>query len=163
MYLVPGFLRVYTVFTNQSLNWLTNRSNMTESEWNGVIWYHFTFWKPGAQSGAGRWKVVSDTLLAASSGSVAAPALEHYIHTVLRCLFPGEYSDFASLCQPLDDLGFIVGIVDAGLPELSGVAVLLPVVVPVSSTVCPESKHIHLEESRRVVQHDPRIYRMHLW
>lgn len=88
--------------------------------------------------------------------------LEHYIHTVLRCLFPGEYSDFASLRQPLDDLGFIVGIVDAGLPELSGVAVLLPVVVPVSSTVCPESKHIHLEESRRVVQHDPRIYRMHL-
>lgn len=64
-------------------------------------------------------------------------------------LFPREYSDFASLGQPLDDLGFVVSVVDAGLPELSGVAVLLPVVVPVSPAVRPETKHINLEESQR--------------
>lgn len=61
-------------------------------------------------------------------------------------LFPREYSDFAGLGQPLNDLGFIVSIMDASLPELSGVAVLFPVVVPVSPAVCPETKHIHLEE-----------------
>lgn len=65
-------------------------------------------------------------------------------------LFSREYSDFASLGQPLDDLGFVVCVVDAGLPELSGVTVLLPVVVPVSPAVCPETKHIHLEESQRM-------------
>lgn len=62
-------------------------------------------------------------------------------------LFPREYSDFASLGQPLDDLGFIVGVMDTGLPELSGVAVLLPVVVPVSPAVRSKTKDIHLEES----------------
>lgn len=65
-------------------------------------------------------------------------------------LFPREYSDFASLSQPLDDLSFVVCVVDAGLPELPGVAVLLPVVVPVSPAVRPEAKHIHLQESQRV-------------
>lgn len=43
---------------------------------------------------------------------------------------------------------------DTSLPELSGVAVLFPVVVPVSPAVCPETKHIHLEESRRVGRQD---------
>lgn len=61
-------------------------------------------------------------------------------------LFPRKYSDFASLGQLLDDLGLIVRVMDAGLPELSGIAVLLPVVVPVSPTVCPKTKDIHLRE-----------------
>ena len=63
-------------------------------------------------------------------------------------LFPREDGDFASLGQLLNDLRFKVSIVDAGLPELSGVAVLLPVMVPVSSAVRPKSKHIDLEESK---------------
>lgn len=36
---------------------------------------------------------------------------------------------------------------DAGLPELPGVPVLLPVVVPVSSAVGSETEDIHLVES----------------
>lgn len=59
-------------------------------------------------------------------------------------LFPREYGDFAGLGEPLNDLSFEVGIVDPGFPELSGVAVLLPVVVPVSPAVRPKTKHIHL-------------------
>ncbi|TNN71123.1 Alanine--tRNA ligase, cytoplasmic [Liparis tanakae] len=65
--------------------------------------------------------------------------------------FSREYSDLASLGQVLDDLGFVVGVVDAGLPELSGVAVLFPVVVPIPPAVCPETKHIHLRESQEAL------------
>ena len=68
------------------------------------------------------------------------------MHMLICWLFPREYSDFASLGQPLNDLGFIVSIMDAGLPELSGVAVLLPVVVPVSPTVRPKTEDVHLDE-----------------
>lgn len=64
-----------------------------------------------------------------------------------RWLFPREHGDFAGLGQPLDDLGFIVRIVDPGLPELSRVAVLLPVVVPVSTAVRPKAEDIDLEDS----------------
>ena len=60
-------------------------------------------------------------------------------------LLSTEYSDFARLGQTLDDLGFVVCIVDASYAELTRVAVLLPVVVPVTPTVCPETKHIHLQ------------------
>lgn len=63
-------------------------------------------------------------------------------------LFPREYCDLSGLGQPLDDLGFVVCVVNAGLPELSGVAVLLPVVVPVSSTVCAETEDVDLEGER---------------
>lgn len=59
-------------------------------------------------------------------------------------LFSRKDCDFASFGQPLNDLGFVVCVVDAGLPEFSGVAVLLPVVVPVSTAVCTETKHVHL-------------------
>lgn len=68
---------------------------------------------------------------------------------VIYWLFPRKYSDFASLGQKLDNVGFIVCVVDTGLPELSWVAVLLPVVVPVSTAVCSKTKHIYLEENRR--------------
>lgn len=61
--------------------------------------------------------------------------------------FPREYCDFSGLGQLLNDLSFIICIVDAGLPELPRVAVLLPVVVPVSSAVRPEAKHVHLKGS----------------
>lgn len=37
---------------------------------------------------------------------------------------------------------------DAGLPEFPRVAVLLPVVVPVSTAVGPKAKDIDLEDSR---------------
>lgn len=62
-------------------------------------------------------------------------------------LFPREYSDFASLGQPFNDLGFIVCIMDASLSELSRIAILLPVVMPVSPAVRPKTEHIHLKES----------------
>lgn len=77
-------------------------------------------------------------------------------------LFPGEYSDFAGLSQSLDDLGFIVGIMDAGLPELAGVAVLLPVVVPVPAAVSPKTKHVHLaggKECRKMNRGENKINR----
>lgn len=64
------------------------------------------------------------------------------------CLLPGEDGDLAGLGQPLDYLGLVVGVVDPGLPEFSRVAVLLPVVVPVSTAVGPKAKDVDLEDSR---------------
>lgn len=69
-----------------------------------------------------------------------------------RWLFPREHGDFAGLGQPPHDLGFVVGIVDPGLPEFSGVAVLLPVVVPVPTAVRPKAKDVDLEDSRGPVR-----------
>lgn len=63
-------------------------------------------------------------------------------------LLPREDGDLSSLGQLLDHLGLVVRVVDAGLPELSGVAVLLPVVVPVPTAVGPEAKDVDLEDSR---------------
>lgn len=63
-------------------------------------------------------------------------------------LFSWEYGDFSGLGQPLNDLGLVVCVVDAGLPELSGVAVLLPVVVPVPTAVRPEAEDVDLEDTR---------------
>ena len=57
---------------------------------------------------------------------------------------PREHGDLAGLNQVLDDLGLIVGVMDPRLPELSRVAVLLPIVVPVSPAVSAKPKHIHL-------------------
>lgn len=64
-----------------------------------------------------------------------------------RWLLPREHGDLAGLGQPLDDLGFVVRVVDAGLPEFSRVAVLLPVVVPVPTAVRPKAEDIDLEDS----------------
>lgn len=63
--------------------------------------------------------------------------------------FSREHCDLRGLGQLLDDLGFVVSVVDPGLPEFSGVAVLLPVVVPVSSAVSPETEHVDLRGRRR--------------
>lgn len=63
-------------------------------------------------------------------------------------LLPGEDGDLAGLGQPLDDLGLVVGVVHAGLPELARVAVLLPVVVPVPAAVGAEAKDVDLEDGR---------------
>ena len=60
-------------------------------------------------------------------------------------LLPGVNCYLAGLGQPLDDLRFVVGVVNPRLAELPRVAVLLPVVVPVTATVGPEAKHVHLE------------------
>lgn len=62
-------------------------------------------------------------------------------------LIPWEDGDLSGPGQLLDDLGLVVGVVDAGLPELSGVAVLLPVVVPVPTAVGPEAKDVDLKDS----------------
>lgn len=64
--------------------------------------------------------------------------------------FPRKHCDFPGFGQILNDLRFEVCVVNAGLPELPRVAVLLPVVVPVSSAVCSKAEHINLEERRGV-------------
>lgn len=53
-------------------------------------------------------------------------------------------ADLALLGQPVDDLRLKVGVVDARLPEGPGVAVLLPVVVPVALLVGAVAEHRHL-------------------
>lgn len=53
-------------------------------------------------------------------------------------------ADLALLGQPLDELHLEVGVVDARLPEGAGVAVLLPVVVPVALLVGAVAEHGHL-------------------
>lgn len=60
-------------------------------------------------------------------------------------------ADLALLGQPVDDLRLKVGVVDARLPEGPGVAVLLPVVVPVALLVgaVAEHRHLHTDSSLR--------------
>lgn len=66
-----------------------------------------------------------------------------------RCA--GQWSqvqtDLSLLGEPLDDERFKVGAVDSGLPEGSGIAVLLPIVMPVSLLVgaVPEHGHLHTD------------------
>ncbi len=50
-------------------------------------------------------------------------------------------TDLALLGELMDDLRFEVTTVDAGLPEGSSVAILLPVVMPVPILVCTVTKH----------------------
>lgn len=50
-------------------------------------------------------------------------------------------SNLAFLGQAGDDLCFELGTVDSRLPEGSSVAILLPVVMPVSLLVCTITKH----------------------
>ena len=76
--------------------------------------------------------------------------LTENLRRVIWRSFSREYCDFSSLGQLLNDLSLEICIMDAGLPELPGIAVLLPVVVPVSSAVRPEAKHIHLKGSVRI-------------
>lgn len=64
--------------------------------------------------------------------------------------FPRKHCDFPGFGQILNDLRFVVCVVNAGLPELPRVAVLLPVVVPVSSAVCSKAEHINLKERSSV-------------
>lgn len=58
--------------------------------------------------------------------------------------FSGKDGDLAGFGQRVNDLGLVVGIVDPRLAELSRIAVLFPVVVPVSSAIGAEAKYIHL-------------------
>lgn len=60
------------------------------------------------------------------------------------CSVPSVDLDLAGLGQHVNDVGFEVGVMHTCLPELSRVLVVLPVVVPVASTVGPESIHVHL-------------------
>lgn len=50
-------------------------------------------------------------------------------------------SDLAFLGQAVDDLCFKLCTVDSSLPEGSSIAILLPVVMPVSLLVCTITKH----------------------
>lgn len=59
-------------------------------------------------------------------------------------------TDFALLGQLVDDLRLKFGVVDAGLPEGPGVAVLLPVMVPVALLVGAVAKHRHLKNKTTV-------------
>lgn len=54
-------------------------------------------------------------------------------------------ADLALLGQTVDDLCLELGVVDARLPEGPGVAVLLPVVVPVALLVGAVAEHGHLD------------------
>ena len=56
----------------------------------------------------------------------------------------GVQGDLVLLSQAMDDLGFVLGAMDASLPEGSCEAVLLPVVVPVPVLVCPVAIQRHL-------------------
>lgn len=60
------------------------------------------------------------------------------------CSVPPVDLDLAGLGQHVDDMGFEVGVMHACLPELARVPVVLPVVVPVASTVGPEPIHVYL-------------------
>lgn len=70
------------------------------------------------------------------------------IFVLISPLFAGEHRDFARFGQSLNNLSLIVSIMHAGLPELSGIAVLFPVVVPVATAVCSKTKHIHLKKKK---------------
>lgn len=66
----------------------------------------------------------------------------------VRCHSRGRsqaQADLALFGQPVDDLRLKVGVVDARLPEGPGVAVLLPVVVPVALLVGAVAEHRHLD------------------
>lgn len=58
-------------------------------------------------------------------------------------------TDLALLVELMDDLRFELGAVDAGLPEGSSVAILLPVVMPVPLLVGTVTKHRHLNTDRK--------------
>lgn len=58
-------------------------------------------------------------------------------------------ADLALLGQPVDDLCLKICVVDARLPEGPGVAVLLPVVVPVALLVGAVAEHRHLDTDTR--------------
>lgn len=58
-------------------------------------------------------------------------------------------ADLALLGQSVDDQRLKLGVVDAGFSEGSSVAILLPVVVPVSLLVSTEPKHRHLDADRK--------------
>lgn len=54
-------------------------------------------------------------------------------------------TDLALSGELMDDLGLKFRVVDPGLSEGSGVAILLPVVMPVPMLVSTITKHWHLE------------------
>lgn len=53
-------------------------------------------------------------------------------------------TDLVSLFQDVHNVGLKVCIVHSSFPELSSIAVVLPVVVPVAMAVCPEPKDVDL-------------------
>lgn len=57
--------------------------------------------------------------------------------------------DLASFGQVLYDLSLIICIMNTCFTELSRVAVLFPVVVPVPPAVCTKAKYIHLDIKQR--------------
>lgn len=58
-------------------------------------------------------------------------------------------TDLALLGELVDDLRFEVGAVDAGLPEGSSIAILLPVVMPVPLLVGAITEHRHLNTDKK--------------
>lgn len=57
-------------------------------------------------------------------------------------------TDLISLLQDVHNVGLKVCIVHSGFPELSSIAVVLPVVVPVAMAVCPKPKDVDLSPGK---------------
>lgn len=73
-------------------------------------------------------------------------------YLLYRLSLPRKDGDLASFGQALYDLGFVICVMDTCFTELSRVAVLLPVVVPVPPAVCPKPEYIHLDQNRKQVK-----------
>lgn len=56
--------------------------------------------------------------------------------------------DLISLLQDVHNVGLKVRVVHSGFPELSSIAVVLPVVVPVAVAVCPKPKDVDLSPGK---------------
>lgn len=70
------------------------------------------------------------------------------LHACDRLSLPRKDSDLASFGQALYYLGLVICVMYTCFSELSRVAVLLPIVVPIPPAVCPEAEYIHLEQNR---------------
>lgn len=77
-------------------------------------------------------------------GRFASVHLHSFTLPSLGTSLPRKDGDLASLGQRVNDLSLIVSIMDPRLTELSGITVLLPVVMPISSAVCAKAEYIHL-------------------
>lgn len=59
---------------------------------------------------------------------------------------PPVHLDLAGFGQHVDDVRLEVGVMHSCLPELPGVAVVFPVVVPVALAVSAKPEDVHLQQ-----------------
>lgn len=91
-------------------------------------------------------KVVSNLLLSRHTTELKVTLELKSVHqSVGQWSASQVQADLALLGQSVDDQRLKLGVVDAGLSEGSSIAILLPVVVPVSLLVSTKPKHRHLD------------------